>query len=102
VFSEAPGALQEDETIVSRRVFAARAGRWKLVSRPEGAMLYDVVLDPREEKPVAAEARQARRLGQELAIWVASYSPAASPTSPPTSEPDPEVLEAMRALGYVE
>ncbi len=100
VFSEAPADLREGE-IVPRRNFAARAGRWKLVSGPDGAALFDVRQDRREEKPVASGSEQTRRLGDELASWVASHSPIGQPTSTITSEPDDEVLEAMRALGYI-
>lgn len=100
VFSEAPADLRGSR-LVPRRIFAARHGRWKLVSGPDGAMLYDLRTDPREERPRDPRSKEALRLAEELAIRAARTTGDETPEAVPAAGADGEVLEALRALGYV-
>lgn len=87
-----------------RHSFAVRLGRYKLrVRRGRGRKLYDLETDPWEEHDLHAEKPEvARRLQRELKRWrtqeaaLARVVDAAS-----TRELPPEVVEELRALGYL-
>jgi arylsulfatase A-like enzyme len=84
--------------------FAVRLGRYKLrVRRGQGRQLYDLETDPWEEHDLfAEEPRTARRLQRELSRWLAeeaALSQAFEAAS--TRELPPEVVEELRALGYL-
>jgi arylsulfatase A-like enzyme len=74
--------------------FAVREGSWKLIQGPRGAELYDLARDPEEALDVAAQHPEVvRRL-----VEVGLQQPR------PQAEPDtttPELLDALRSLGYI-
>ena len=81
-----------------------RSGRYKLVQVPylRQEELYDVVADPREQDNLLASAPQevaaiAADLRARLEIWAASAAPLPSRFL----GNDPEVLERLKALGYL-
>lgn len=84
-----------------RRLRSIQVGNVKLIASDRGELeLYDLAGDPRERVNLAAERPEiVARLQQELARWVR-----AGDTAPLQSEPalDPETVQALRELGYVE
>jgi len=86
------------------RSFAVRLGRYKLRLRHgHGQSLYDLETDPWEEHDLlAAEPRVARRLHRELERWLeqeAALSKAVDAAD--TRALPPEVIEELKALGYL-
>lgn len=83
---------------------AVRVGRYKLrVQRGVERALFDVVADPREERNLFdQDPRTARRLGRELQRWIEEERVLARAIShASTRELPPEVIEELRALGYL-
>ena len=89
-------------------IVSLRSGRWKFIVNEVGSQLlerpdvelYDLVEDPRELENVAAlHPEVVQRLGREVEGFLADRQQPVSPTD--MAEMDPEVLEQLRALGYV-
>lgn len=83
---------------------AVRLGRYKLrVRRGGGRELYDLAADPWERRDLLAEEpRTARRLERELERWLEQEKALAQAVAQAsTRELPPEVLEELRALGYL-
>lgn len=80
---------------------AVRDGAWKLIHTPASGRdeLYDLAADPRETRDRrAAEPGRAAELRATLERW-RRLSSARSPDN--LAEPDAELLERLRALGYL-
>ena len=87
------------------RAYALRMGRYKLrIRRGQERALYDLRTDPRERRDlVASKPRIARRLQRELERWIrqeATLSKAIGATES-TRELPPDVIQQLRALGYI-
>ena len=67
--------------------------------RFEAIGYYDLEADPGEQKPLAMDSEGERLLALALARIRAGH---ASLARPPATDIDPQVLEQIRALGYVE
>ncbi len=84
---------------------AVRAGRYKLYRRVaprQTTELYDLVADPREEHDLAAtdaatRGRLAAVLDRSIAAW-----PRYTATQRETDPADPELIERLRSLGYID
>lgn len=80
----------------------ARTALFKLVEHPrwEGGYerrLYDLRADPGETRDLGrARPDLVQRLGKDLGLWTAAIARAAQ------GAPDPEQLEGLRALGYIQ
>lgn len=83
-------------------IHSVRSARWKLIVYPgtqrEHLELYDLQEDPRErENAIKERPEVAQRLREALSRWVrVEPEPGVEP------EMDPEDLENLRALGYLE
>jgi hypothetical protein len=80
--------------------FGVRIGPWKLIQDPgqQGAELYDLDRDPHEREDLAvARPGRVRDLSARLGGWSASQAGRAAERSEAL---DPEVREALEALGY--
>jgi arylsulfatase A-like enzyme len=80
--------------------FGLRLGRWKLIeaAREGRRELYDLEADPGENDDLAlAEPERAEALATRLADWRRAH-----PMRIDAGDLDPEELEALRALGYVD
>jgi choline-sulfatase len=78
---------------------AVRAERWKLIGKPGdgGWRLYDLATDPGERVDRFAAASEGRELEEQLARWRD-----AAPAPPAATGRDPQLVEKLRALGYVD
>jgi arylsulfatase A-like enzyme len=79
--------------------YAARTNDRKLIIATEGgAELYDLLADPKELANLAAsDSAAAGELRARLAEWIRSEMAPAE-----AAELDPEVIETLRSLGYVD
>lgn len=75
-----------------------RTARWKLIHGPEHGQfeLYDLTHDPAERENRFDVTPEGAALAAELVAW----QPLAQP--PPPAARDPQLLQKLRALGYVE
>lgn len=83
---------------------AVRTGRWKYFEASEEGVreLYDVTNDPAEQENLAeAKPKRAELLAETLAEWWRGQQER-RPEPATASELDPEVLEGLRALGYID
>jgi len=84
---------------------AVRSGRWKYYEASEEGVreLYDLTVDPGERENLAeAKPKRAALLAETLTAWWREQE-ARRPEPPEGSaETDPEVLEGLRALGYID
>ncbi|MDB4433309.1 sulfatase [bacterium] len=86
------------------QAFSLLDGPWKLVyhklaSWPEfRTELYDTRADPRERLPLSGETEREQAMLGRLLQWVEEQRPAEAHRI----ELDPESIEALRALGYLE
>jgi arylsulfatase A-like enzyme len=105
--------LREDFAPYLLRRRAVQDGRFKLERTSRDAEIWhELRADPAEEIPIEATGAVARRLGEALDGFVAIHQ--GDPPLPPTpplgwrmpgfrgSIDDPELLEHLKALGYVE
>jgi arylsulfatase A-like enzyme len=85
------------------RAHALRDGHLKLHARPAGRALYDVAEDPEEQHDVAAERPATlRTMTEALGAWLRQEETLrARVGEAPAQEPTPEVVEQLRALGYL-
>lgn len=86
------------------RAHAVRLGHYKLLVGPgDYRALYDLREDPLEHRDLlAAEPETARRLGAELRRWLEEEERLARTMGPVESrELSPEVIDELRALGYL-
>ena len=82
----------------SRRMYAVRMGRWKLITSPDGVELYDLHEDPGETTDLhAARPDEAKRLSAALRDELAGRAAPRDATEPASRRE----LEALRALGYI-
>ena len=87
-----------DRAVGIRNIFNADKGFDPATLPDDARALYDLEADPAESRNVIEEHPQvAARLSAELAAWSASI-----PSQAPPPERDPEQLEMLRALGYVD
>ena len=95
--SETHGAIGPDGHDIPLLSF--RTAEWKLIYAPTLGRyeLYDLRLDPAEQKNVFARKSEGPALAQALATWEAKASP-----PPIVTDSDPTLHEKLRALGYVE
>ena len=93
--------LSRTETVES----AVRVGRHKLIRRsaPQpGTELYDLVADPRERRDLAdADAALRDRLAAVLQRTADAWPPYAV-AEQETVPADPELIERLRSLGYLD
>jgi arylsulfatase A-like enzyme len=87
-----------------RELQAAVSRRYKIIRGSDGREeIYDLVADPREEHPLDAGQVDEAAVKGLAAFLALSRTPADSPTPADGSLPtDPETIEALRSLGYVE
>jgi arylsulfatase A-like enzyme/tetratricopeptide (TPR) repeat protein len=71
-------------------------GRWKFIGGPADRELYDLESDPAEQRNLAASRRA---LVEAMSARAAKVAEAATPSTP--ASPDPDVVERLRALGYL-
>lgn len=87
------------------RIHTLRRGRYKLLVGPGGrpAGLYDLQEDPLEHRDLLeSEAETVRRLRAELRRWLEGNERLSRWTAQPESrELPPEVVDELRALGYL-
>jgi arylsulfatase A-like enzyme len=77
---------------------AVRTLRWKLIAAPgSAAELYDLEADAGERRNRFGTAAAGETLTQLLATWRAT-----APAPPAAADRDPQIVEKLRALGYVE
>ncbi len=77
---------------------AVRTLRWKLIAAPgSAAELYDLDADAGEHRNRFGTAEAGETLTQLLASWRAT-----APAPPAGTDRDPQIVEKLRALGYVE
>jgi arylsulfatase A-like enzyme len=83
---------------------AVRRGGYKLISRPGRTELYDVRADPGEIRDIAgSETGTVAQLRGQLVEWrQAMHDLARQYREGPQAELDPEMLERLRALGYLD
>jgi len=121
-FSEAPlpsGGIEAgtEHWKNERKAHSIRSGRWKYIRTPylELEELYDLEADPAEQRDLlraasSEAARRARELEARLDQWLATADPLPSEyfprvkqgMDPADTELREQMLENLRALGYVE
>lgn len=79
--------------------WSLRTKSWTLIASPEGTELYDRSVDPAELHDLSAEKPE---VVFRLAAGYREAVGAAVRESPATEAPSAEVLEQLKALGYVE
>ncbi|HLF25779.1 MAG TPA: sulfatase [Anaerolineae bacterium] len=91
-----------DASLYDRALYMIRTDRYKYIWSSTGQHeLYDLRLDPAEEHNLSAERPEiARDLDWRLADWRGSFETAQPLEDAP--EFDEEVVERLRALGYLE
>ncbi len=99
LFTHTARALEPRKVWPRESLAAVLDGRWKLIRTLDtGAEeLFDLDADPHEKSPLGSQqGAEALRLRQLLDAWqVGAKAPAEEPV-------DPERLQALRALGYVQ
>lgn len=86
------------ERYVAGRYAARTPDRKLIITTDGGAELYDLLADPKELANLAAsDSAAAGELRARLAAWIRSEM---APTV--AAELDPEVIETLRSLGYVD
>lgn len=86
----------------SRDHVVVRTETWKLIARRDGRdlELYDLTADPGETADLTREKRrELERLRRFLESWEQNLRPAAETAS---EELDPETVEGLKALGYID
>lgn len=84
-----------------QHLWSAVSGPWKLIHGPDGMALYHLLDDPRETTDVSRQHPDVvARLGAELDAFRARGFPAGLAQT--DVELDPETLETLRSLGYVQ
>jgi arylsulfatase A-like enzyme len=85
------------------RAHALRDGRLKLHARPAGRALFDVEEDPDEQHDLAADhPATLRTMTEALGAWLRQEETLrARVGEAPAQEVPPEVVEQLRALGYL-
>lgn len=86
-----------------RDLSAAISARYKVIRSSNGPLeIYDLIADPNETKPLAADAIDADTLKGLVTFLDLSAAKATSHATSSQLTQDPAVLKALRALGYVE
>ena len=84
------------------RAWYLREGRWKLIATRESTELYDLEADPAETTDISSRHRvRTGYMMTELMNRAASLRGQAVTHESLSDHPDPEIQEALRALGYV-
>ncbi len=86
----ASGGLKCIESLAENDQFGDPVPRWQF---------FDLREDPLEQQPLAADAPEAERCRSLMQGWIASRRP---PSEARETSTDPEALEELRALGYIE
>ena len=91
-----------DATRIDRRIRMLRTASHKLVwHEDQNVELYDLERDPGEQHDIARENEGLRdELLGRLEAWMAAHETHSKP--PAFGSPDPDAIEALRALGYIE
>lgn len=106
VLNRALGGASSAPTLPAMRLLAS-GGPWgvvtasrKLVQGDGEPRLFDLVRDPGERRDVASREPERTRA---LRTWGSATRQRGAPAAPSREEaPAPDVLEALRALGYIE
>jgi len=82
---------------------AAQDARYKYVLTADGEeQLYDLETDPGEDFDIlASHPEEAQRLAAYVREWSERVPPHPSADSESTTQPDPDLLKALRSLGYL-
>jgi arylsulfatase A-like enzyme len=97
---------ERDDPALKRRALpqvAAQDARYKLMVTADGTQeLFDVIADPREEHDLLTVfPEHAERLGRYLAQWHERVPQHQPPEAADPSDMDPDVIRALKSLGYL-
>jgi arylsulfatase A-like enzyme len=90
--------------VYPRSYRSLRSGRWKYIVDDEGREeLYDLAADPEERSNlIGGNAGQADRMRRMMSRAVQQAGPSGKPLALSPEALDPEVIENLRSLGYLE
>lgn len=108
IFAEAtkPFAVERNQSWPNRlKARCVLRGPWKVVNTPWRENLwelYDLGSDPLEQRNLWGRAAPAKAAVDAMAAALARWSGAESGAAAPEAPSDPEVLERLKSLGYVD
>ena len=102
--SDRDAILVESSDLYPEKFVGARSARWKYLRREHDGReeLYDLVADPAESVNLAEREPEVRRGLAEFTARRRALLEARAIEPAPGEPDDPETLERLRALGYVE